>query len=153
MFVGASDSSPSWPDGNSWEEIIDKPEVDINIKACWKEYDGVDSYTVENSKNTFVSIVVLRGVDTDNPVVDEDGDLNSYTGTWNKYGVAIARSISTVNNGVVIAAYMFDDPHESTIVNDGFTMLVSENGGDDGMAVGVAETDGLSFCVFSVFSI
>ena len=91
-----------------------------------------------------VSIILLRGVDTSDTIVDSDGDHNSVTDSEdNNYGVAIAPSINTVNQGIVIAAFMFDDPHESTIINDGYKMLVSESKGDDGLAVGVSETDGM----------
>lgn len=143
LFVGGSASGtkiPGWPSGDSWELILTEGPNDINLAAYYKEYDPSETeYTLSGGKNTFVTLTALRGIDNDDPIKDSDAEKDTMDG---KNGEAKTPSIKTSNNGCVIGAFVFDDKHKATIINDGFSMMVSEKFAGDGMAVGVATTDG-----------
>ena len=144
MFIGGSASGrmrPSDPSGKGWECVMDAGPNDINLKVCHKEYSPKDDdeYRITDGKSTFVILTVLRGVDLKNPVVDVDATRNSNDG---KCGEAKTPRISTSKQGAIIGVFLFDDPLLVEITNDSFNLVSSFQSGDDGMALGISDTDG-----------
>lgn len=113
----------------------------MNLKAFWKAYEPRDAgeIRVAYGKNTYVSVITLRGVDNLQPVVDAEAEEDTMPG---REGAARAPEIDGEEGGIVLAAYIYDDPHgDITVTSDGFTMLLSaEAGSGDGMAIAVAPT-------------
>ena len=165
LYVGGSASGKKMPSrpGKNWNLILEEGKEDLNLKAYYKiagpndlideqqqisTADNIfdvslqelaDSYKISGGKNTFVSIVSLRGVDTTNPVVDFGSEEDTENG---REGDARAPSVRT-ENGVVLFAAAFDDPHQAIVTTKGFTMLLStDSGTGDGLAIGISPTDG-----------
>ena len=164
MFIGGSASGnkrPSDP-GKGWDSIISIGKEDLNLKAFWKVYDRSDdmqeleimtppadtfemqdnifeeNWKIDDGKNTFVSLVALRGIDDKKPVVDADAGEDTLSG---RDGKAKAPSVRGEKDGIVLACFVYDDPHVATVTNKGYDMLLSsDTGGGDGMAVAVAST-------------
>jgi len=160
MFIGGSASGnkrPSDP-GKGWEEIFEIGKEDLNLKAFWKVYDGSDdmqvvetsngydirdnifeeNWKIDDGKNTFVALVSVRGIDDRKPVVDADAGEDTLSG---RDGKAKAPSIRAEKGGIVLACFVYDDPHVATVTNKGYDMLLSsDTGGGDGMAIAVAPT-------------
>mmetsp|Transcript_19333 Transcript_19333/g.55669 ORF Transcript_19333/g.55669 Transcript_19333/m.55669 type:complete len:688 (+) Transcript_19333:571-2634(+) len=160
---------PSDP-GKEWDKIIDIGKEDLNLKAFWKAYEtsdaweelsldigipgfketesehrnasifstvAADDWKISDGKNTFVSIVALRGIDGRKPIVDADADEDTADG---KEGDAKAPSVRAEKGGIVLACYIFDDPHVARVKDNDFEMLLSSDPGGDGMAIAVAPT-------------
>uniref|UniRef100_A0A7S4N9I0 Uncharacterized protein n=1 Tax=Odontella aurita TaxID=265563 RepID=A0A7S4N9I0_9STRA len=147
FLVGGSASGKALPNvptpSMGMEEIGGIGPTDINLKAYYKKVIVStigQEFTVSGGKNTYVCIAVLRGVDTINPIYRYDALHNSMDG---KEGDAMAPSVGTVPKGAVIAAFLYDDPHISSIIDDQYSMLASFRDGDDGLAVGIGSTDGV----------
>ena len=158
MFIGGSASGKKRPSdpGKGWDEIIEIGKEDLNLKAFWKVYDDADdmevveisdgyddnifeeNWKIDDGKNTFVSLVGLRGIDDKKPVVDADAGEDTRDG---RDGEAKAPSIRAEKGGIVLACFAYDDPHVATVTNKGYEMILSsDTGGGDGMAVAVAPT-------------
>ena len=64
-----------------------------------------DDWKISDGKNTFVSIVALRGIDGRKPIVDADADEDTMDG---REGDAKAPSVRAEKRGVVLACYIYD---------------------------------------------
>jgi len=166
LFVAGSASGkkvPSSP-GKDWNLILAEGKEDLNLKAYYKIAetndfeltvvqiptaenifnfplpDFADNWKINGGKNTFVSLISLRGVDPKNPVVDFDSGEDTETG---REGDATAPSIRTEEGGMCLIALAFDDPHQAIVTNKGFAMLLStDTGTGDGLALAVSSTNG-----------
>ena len=145
FFIGGSHagryhpSDPKPVDG--WTEIFDIGPNDLNLKAFYKTYreGGRKRYRSVDGKNTFVSIVSLRGIDQDDPIVDADAEKDSMPG---RDGAAMAPMIKAEKDGLVLAAYVYDDPHQAEVTTLGFDMILStDTESGDGIAIAVAPTE------------
>ena len=159
---------PGRPGKGNWNQILAEGKEDLNLKAYYKVAESNDfldelpvvhipatdnvfnfplhvpaseeKWKISGGKNTFVSLVSLRGVDPSNPVVDFDSGEDTETG---REGDATAPSIRTEEGGVCLAIFAFDDPHQAVVTTKGFTMLLStDTGTGDGLAIAVSSTDG-----------
>ena len=159
---------PGRPGKGNWNEILAEGKEDLNLKTYYKVAESNDfldelpvvhipsadnifnfplhapefeeNWKISGGKNTFVSIVSLRGIDPTNPVVDFDSGEDTETG---REGDATAPSIRTEEGGMCLAIFAFDDPHQSVVTTKGFTMLLStDTGTGDGLAIAVSSTDG-----------
>ena len=168
LYVGGSASGKKMPSrpGKEWTLILEEGKEDLNLKAYYKVAepndfieeqpsveistadnifdfsppDFADNCTISKGKNTFVSIVSLRGVDSNNPVVDFDSGEDTESG---REGDVKAPSVNTERDGVVLFAAAFDDPHQAVVTTKGFTMLLStDSGTGDGLAIGISPTNG-----------
>ena len=168
LYVGGSASGKKMPSrpGNDWTIIFEEGKEDLNLKAYYKiaepndfideqpsieisTADNIfdfslpeiaDSWKISGGKNTFVSIISLRGIDTANPVVDFGSDEDTESG---REGDARAPSVRTEKEGVVVFAAAFDDPHQAVVSTKGFVMLLStDSGTGDGLAIGISPTNG-----------
>lgn len=97
-----------------------------------------DDWKISDGKNTFVSIVAVRGIDGRKPIVDADADEDTDDG---REGDAKAPSVRAEKGGAVLACFIFDDPHVARVKDDDFEMLLSTDTGGDGMALAIAPTD------------
>jgi len=155
-FVGGSgptkSSYPSAPfPEEGWTEIVGAGAKDINQKAYYKvyrnmacddngkglrdceEYKEPSIYEITGSKSTFVSMVTLRGVNLQDPLVDAKVAMDSMPGL---HGASRAPPVMTLNGGAVLAAFVYDDGHHATVTTPGFVNLVSFRApSNDGMAV------------------
>jgi hypothetical protein len=109
-----------------------------NHNANVSDQTTPDDWNISDGKNTFVSIVALRGIDGRKPIVDADADEDTADG---REGDAKAPSVRAEKGGVVLACFIYDDPHVATVEEDGFDMLLSDSPGGDGMAIAIAPTD------------
>ena len=168
LYVGGSASGKKIPrrPGKDWNLIFEEGEEDLNLNAYYKVTEPKDfiderpsvqisaidnifdfsipdftnTWKISGSKNTFVSIVALRGVDRNTPVVDFDSGEDTGTG---REGDAKAPGVRTEKDGIVLATFAFDDPHQAVITTKGFIMLLStDSGTGDGLAIGVSPTNG-----------
>ena len=94
-----------------------------------------DDWKIDDGKNTFVSIVALRGIDGRKPIVDADADEDTDDG---REGNAKAPGVRAEKGGAVLACFIFDDPHVATVKDDNFEMLLSTDPGGDGIAIAIA---------------
>ena len=73
-------------------------------------------------------------------------------GRTGRKGEALAPSVKTVSDGIVMAIFAYDDPHESKILGKhNFEMLLSTTtSAGDGMAIGVGRSsDGESGNIYA----
>ena len=160
IYIAGSASGKKIPSdpGKEWEDIIDIGKEDLNLKAFWKPYELSDAFEeltfdeddypslnsadedlkISDGKNTFVSIVALRGIDGRKPIVDADADEDTDDG---REGDAKAPSVRAEKGGAVLACFIYDDPHVATVRDDDFEMLLSTDPGGDGIALAIASTD------------
>jgi len=146
IYVGGSHAGkliPSRPIPRAgWEEIIGIGPSDLNLKAFYKPYESyndIDTYKVTDGKSTFVAIIAIRGLNKRRPVVDSGADKDVVSG---REGGARAPSVQTEDDGLIIASYVYDDPHVATIMGrHHFDMILStDTRSGDGMAIGVKST-------------
>ena len=64
-----------------------------------------DDWKISDGKNTFVSIVALRGIDGRKPIVDADADEDTDDG---REGDAKAPSVRAEKGGIVLACFIYD---------------------------------------------
>mmetsp|Transcript_21365 Transcript_21365/g.43120 ORF Transcript_21365/g.43120 Transcript_21365/m.43120 type:complete len:333 (-) Transcript_21365:408-1406(-) len=143
MIIGGSASGsakPSDPPGEDWRKILEIGPHDLNLQVLWRPYmpESPNEYTISGGKNTYVVAMIFRGVDLGDPVVDIKAVRNSLDG---KYGDALAPGVDTKKNGIIVGAFLYDDPHLATITNSSFQMTASFQSGDDGIAIGISTTD------------
>jgi hypothetical protein len=143
LFTGNSGVPAEVPDG--WSKIEGESyggqghENDLNMFSYYKVYKDGDSLSIslENKGDVlFVSLSAYRGVDISNPIVDSKMGHNSAEGYS---GESVIPSVRTKENGVLVAAVIYDDPHEGTI--DQMDMIFSVKNGDDGFCSGYKVTD------------
>ena len=161
MFIGGSASGKKIPSdpGEDWEHIVGTGKEDLNLNSFRKVYEGTngieeirsdttsvmhdnvferdENWKIEDGKNTFVSLVALRGIDVRSPIVDADAEEDTMSG---REGAARAPSVRGEKGGIVLACFAYDDPHVATVKEKGFEMILSSDTGGDGMAIAVAET-------------
>lgn len=146
IYIGGSHAGnliPSSPIPRAgWEEIIDIGPSDLNLKAFYKPYGSYNdngTYKVTDGKSTFVSIVAIRGLNKRRPVVDSGADKDVVSG---REGGARAPSVKTEDDGLIIAAYSYDDPQVAKVMGrHDFDMILStDTRSGDGMAIGVKST-------------
>lgn len=149
LFVAGSGKKkrPGKPSGRKWKKVMESGENDLNLCTYYKLYDGEDDdsndFKIEGGKSTFATLTALRGVDKDHPIVDFAAQVDSMSG---RKGSALAPSVYGVENGAVIGAFVYDDPHVVEVVNPTFEMLVtSQAEKKDGMAAAVASTDATGY--------
>mmetsp|Transcript_37528 Transcript_37528/g.81765 ORF Transcript_37528/g.81765 Transcript_37528/m.81765 type:complete len:413 (-) Transcript_37528:84-1322(-) len=149
LFVAGSGKKkrPGKPSGRKWKKIMESGENDLNLCTYYKWYDGKDDdssdFKIEGGKSTFATLTTLRGVDKDHPIVDFAAQVDSMSG---RKGSALAPSVFGVENGAVIGAFVYDDPHVVEVANPTFEMLVaSQAEKKDGMAAAVASTDATGY--------
>uniref|UniRef100_A0A7S2A6D7 Jacalin-type lectin domain-containing protein n=1 Tax=Trieres chinensis TaxID=1514140 RepID=A0A7S2A6D7_TRICV len=141
MFIGGSASGTVKPGNPSgpWKVIMDIGPSDINLKALYMRYDpqGGQRFTVSGGKNTFIILTALEGIKS---IVDSGATRNSGGG---RMGEAVTPSVNTSSNGCVIAAFMYDDPHQVEIYNDDSSHMISSfKAKGDGIAAGIMPTNG-----------
>mmetsp|Transcript_5027 Transcript_5027/g.10575 ORF Transcript_5027/g.10575 Transcript_5027/m.10575 type:complete len:377 (-) Transcript_5027:10-1140(-) len=143
VFIGGSASGrkrPSDPSGNGWNKAIEFGPNDVNMKVFYKEYIGEeDQFKVSDGKNTYVTVLAMRGVNTENPIVSVNATRNSMD---EKCGDALAPVVKTSKYGALIVSYLYDDPHMAYSTDESVREVCSIQSGDDGIMTGIASTDG-----------
>mmetsp|Transcript_20876 Transcript_20876/g.45153 ORF Transcript_20876/g.45153 Transcript_20876/m.45153 type:complete len:290 (-) Transcript_20876:341-1210(-) len=145
LFIGGSAGSKRPEAPRQWELIKSEGKSDLNIMSLYKWYDGGDDdvLTIGGGKNTFAIMSAVQGVDKKKPVVDSIAIRESAPG---KDGRAVAPSAFSVDSGVVVAAFVFDDPQVAQALTDGFdTLATSDTGNGDEMAAFVSSSDSTGF--------
>jgi hypothetical protein len=125
------------PDGFKPIDGAVKGKGDLTLQAAYKIWhpgDELNYMIYKESRNFFVSLITLRGPKF---VVDSKARINTANGCK---GEGVTSRINTDENGVLVTAFAYDDPHSVTIAKQ--ETIVSIKNGDDGMAVGVSPTDG-----------
>lgn len=145
FYIGGSYAGNEKPGdpvpSKGWTEIEEIGPADLNLKAFYKKYEEGDrtEYNVKRGKSKFVSIVSVRGINDDCPVVDSKAQADTQRGSS---GRATAPSVRGEDDGMVFATYVYDDPHEAKVTSRGFDMILSaRTKTGDGMAVAVAKTE------------
>mmetsp|Transcript_23187 Transcript_23187/g.51411 ORF Transcript_23187/g.51411 Transcript_23187/m.51411 type:complete len:595 (-) Transcript_23187:110-1894(-) len=142
LFIGGSAGQKRPEAPSQWELISSEGKSDLNIMSLYKWYESDDeggSLSVSGGKNTFAIMSAVQGVDRKKPVVDAIAVRESAPG---KDGRAVAPSAFSVDSGVVVAAFVFDDPQVAQPLTDGLdTLATSDTGNGDGMAAFVSSTD------------
>lgn len=157
LFLGQSDATDlSAPSG--WTRIVTKGPADINQEALYRVYQNGQSttYTFGGTRNKFVSIVTLRGVDNNNPVraqwngKDTDRGGESTCSSGHRGRAKATTSIATASNGVRFLTCMFDDPFVGEVFTSSsystrtMTILDAWKNGDDALMVAIEGTNGSS---------
>jgi hypothetical protein len=140
IIVGCSGGLPQIK-SKGWEEILSvfppRNPDDINVSIWYKMFkkDDPATYKLTLANRNFITIVVLRGIDSKNPVVDKLGVANSSK----EKGVAIAPSVKAEKGGVTLVAFTFDDPYKVWV--KGMHTIFSNVQGGDGQAVAIKYSD------------
>jgi len=160
LIQGTSGKKPDIPTGNGGEwtyidhackanEDNDDTYGNCSLFAYYKAYDPDEEDSVRYIKGSrkFAQLVLLRGADIQNPVVDKGFKKSS------KGNVAIgddgmfeSPSINTEKNGVVLVAIQFDDKVISNKITIDAkeipTLIYNQRGDDTSVLAGDEKTDG-----------
>mmetsp|Transcript_3110 Transcript_3110/g.8121 ORF Transcript_3110/g.8121 Transcript_3110/m.8121 type:complete len:354 (-) Transcript_3110:345-1406(-) len=142
-FIGGSSGNimPSGPiPGFGWKPVVQMGMADINCKAWIKVFsskEDVSAYKVDEGRNKYAILSVMRGVDNADPVVAYSADIDS---AWGSLGDAVAPAVDTVHNGAIVVVVIYDDAHRAIPVHDGIHPVVSFIHGKDGMASAVGSS-------------
>ncbi len=160
LFQGTSGKKPDEPVGNggAWtlighankaNENNDDPYGNCSLHAYYKIYDsgGGDTVTYTRGNRKFAQLVLVRGSDTGNPVVDF-GFVKSSVGSISNGddGDFEAASVDTEFDGALLVSIQFDDKVLMRKIEVGgaeIPILIFNQRGDDTSVLGSDEnTDG-----------
>lgn len=160
LFLGTSGKKPDEPSGNggNWtlighankaNEDNDDPYGNCSLYAYYKEYteNGGDTVSYTRGNRKFAQMILLRGADTINPVVDK-GFKKSVEGSVEigQDGTFESPSINTEKFGIVLVSIQFDDKVISRkITVDGTeipTLIYNQRGDDTSVLACGEKTDG-----------
>jgi hypothetical protein len=137
LFIASSGGvHKTLPEGFRLAHETVKDKGDLAVKVAYKVWhytDPVEFVIPKETRNFFVTMLTIRGAKN---ILDTNGKINTARG---KSGEAYSPRVDT-DIGALITAFVYDDPHVVEIKKQ--KTLVSFKNGDDGMAVGISETDG-----------